>query len=1094
MLSWPWKPARLAPSGFFALRTPLLPLGQFLEWGEGVEAPAVVDQPNLLEGALQRDRALLGGRLQAVFDQPPLREALFLGSPDLERALDGWKQDRRGGRGPGVERALVRYFSRMSSRPTPFGLFAGNSTGTVGPRTRLECLGRGSYRRHTELDVEYLAALTDELLAGGSHRDEIAYVPNSSLYRAAGCVRYVERRSDGGTGSRHLVSVPLSAHLDVVLDRATPATRSELVSALAGEGVAREVAERYVDRLVDHQILVSRLHVPVTGPGGLPPLVEQLRANPGTAPAALGLEAVDADLRALDAAGLGNPVHRYGEIVASLSQLGTQADPARLFQVQLVKPAPGATLGMPVVEEIRRGVAVLHRLARPLPRPELDAFCRDFARRYQDREVPLLEALDPELGVGFGSAAPSAPLLDGLSFPEPRPAAPEWGRREELLLGKLSALAPGERELTLDQADVDAMADPCPTPLPDAFAVLATVAAAGDDALDRGRFFVRLRAVGGPSGAWLLGRFCHADPQLRSHVEQHLADEEAHDPDAAWAEIVHLPPGRFANVVIRPVLRRYEVPYLGVSGAPVDHQIPAGDLLVSVRAGHIVLRSGCLGCRVVPRLTTAHEFTIRSVPAYRFLCELQFAGVLGGLAWSWGALAAAPFLPRVRTGRLVLAPARWRVEREELDALGPVGDVGMFERVARWRAGRGLPRLVSVADGDRSLMADFDNVLSVEAFVDHARSLDEAILEECFPGPGDLCARGPEGAFAHELVVPFVATVEPRLAPDRPPARDPAAAAGAGAARAAAVTRRFPPGSEWLYAKLYAAPSLVDALLRDTIAPLRDEGLHQGTIDAWHFLRYEDPDWHLRVRFHGGPGLRRSLLPALEAAVAPWLADGRVWRLQLDTYERELERYGGPEGIRIAERIFAADSDMALDLLAGLAPGDGGADERWRTAVLATEALLDDLTLSEDEKGWALRDARRFAVRQLGADQRLQDDLSRRFRHERPALEARSKALRAAGEAAPPALRPLRARSQRLAPAAAELRSLEASGLLSATVADLAVSYVHMSLNRLLRSSHRRQELVIYDFLLRLQRSRLARPSAGHDGPGATSPGERPGG
>ena len=45
-------------------------------------------------------------------------------------------------------------------------------------------------------------------------------------------------------------------------------------------------------------------------------------------------------------------------------------------------------------------------------------------------------------------------------------------------------------------------------------------------------------------------------------------------------------------------------------------------------------------------------------------------------------------------------------------------------------------------------------------------------------------------------------------------------------------------------------------------------------------------------------------------------------------------------------------------------------------------------------------------------------------------------------------------------------------------LAELAPSYLHMHANRLLRSAQRAQELVLYDFLARLEESRAAR-SAG---------------
>src|SRR5262249_26553695 len=165
-----------------------------------------------------------------------------------------------------------------------------------------------------------------------------------------------------------------------------------------------------------------------------------------------------------------------------------------------------------------------------------------------------------------------------------------------------------------------------------------------EEALAAGDFRVLLQGGSGPSGARLLGRFCHADLELHEHVEQHLRAEEALEPDAVFAEVVHLPEGRLGNILARPVLRAYEIPYLGRAGVPADRQIPVSDLRVSVASGQVVLRSERLGRRVIPRLTSAHNFRA-SQGIYAFLCALQAQGTAGALGWDWGPLGEAPVLP-----------------------------------------------------------------------------------------------------------------------------------------------------------------------------------------------------------------------------------------------------------------------------------------------------------------------------------------------------------------------------------------------------------------------------------------------------------------
>ncbi|HEX8073076.1 MAG TPA: lantibiotic dehydratase [Pyrinomonadaceae bacterium] len=1158
----------LHAAGFFVLRTPLLSFDEFLVWGEDLEAAQAAADEEDFERAYAADCARLRERLRAALARPEVRDALFVTAPNLIERFHLWADAPDSKRGRKLEHVLVRYFARMTARPTPFGLFAGISTGTNARATALTLPPRARYERHTRLDMEYLAELTDALARAPALRSLQRFWPNSSLYVAAGRVRYVEARTapDGTGRSYHLVAVERTPYLERTLARALAgASADDLAAALVDEEVTHAEAAEYVGALIENQVLVSDLAPPVTGPEPLEPLVAQLRAHAATRPYAAALAATHEALAELDAHGPGAAPDSYRALAHNLSTLvaaarrespadgaafetaasetatfkaaasdgaagvsaeivvassETEADdaaalnPAMLFQVELLKPAPGLTLGAPVLAELVRAAELLHRLTpRRDGQAELQRFVERFTRRYQEREVALVEALDEESGVGFAGASAAGeatPLLRTLALPDdPEPKA-YWGARERLLLRKLSdALTRGATCIELGPRDLEELAEPSPLPLPDAFSIICVLSAASADALQRGDVTMLLEALTGPSGAHLLGRFCHADAVLRAHVAAHLRAEEARRPEAVFAEIAHLPGKRIGNVICRPSLREYEIVYLGRSGAARERQLPVSDLLVSVRAGRVRLRSARLGREVIPRLTNAHNYGRDTLGLYRFLCVLQTQGVAVAPGWHWGALRHAPYLPRVVAGRIVLALATWLVPAAELRALARgAGAAARFRAVQRWRAERRLPRLVRLTDSDHQLTVDLDNALSVESFVQLVKGRTAATLTECFPAPDALCVRGPEGRFTHELVVPCERRDEGEGRDEgggmrdelegrrqEPEARrlEPGRETGTHLFIPTPVSCLlpsvqlqpsslrphpfiFPPGSEWLYAKLYTGAATADRVLCDVVRPLVEELTAAGATGRWFFVRYADPEWHLRVRFQGVPArLHADVLPALQAACARALADGRVWRVQLDTYEREVERYGGAEGIELAERIFHADSEAALEIVELLEPGDEGADERWRLALCGMDRLLSDLGFDLAAKCALVKQTRDDFAREFRADKGLFEQLRARHRQERRALEALLAARAEDEHTLAPGLEVLGRRSARLAPVVGELRACAQTGRLARSLSDLAQSFMHMHANRLLRSAQRAQELVIYDLLTRHYESQLAR-------------------
>ena len=714
-------------------------------------------------------------------------------------------------------------------------------------------------------------------------------------------------------------------------------------------------------------------------------------------------------------------------------------------QVDMALPLDGCGISQAVADEAARAAELLLRLT-PLPNgvPHLTAYRGAFEARYgHEREVPLLELLDPEFGLG----PPPAHSHGGPSALEPRKAEL---RSQTLLDLALSALREHRLVADLDDDDLSRLqtCTPAAPGVPCSIDLSLFVAAKSPADLDAGRFQIVIGPnLGATAAGRNLGRFADLlGGQALAGLDDIAQAELLHAPDGVWAELVYLPARfRSANVAVRAHPRRYEIAVGTTPGVAADRVIPLEDLVVGVRDGRFYVRWPQHGGEVIG--CTGHMLNHIGAPdVCRFLDDLRRDGQAQLSGFDWGPASNLPVLPRVQAGRIVLSLARWRLDGRVVQELAPDRARAFPARLAEWRERWQVPRYVYLTFADNRLLLDLEDQAQADelrAELHKHREGGQVLLEEALPGLGDAWMPGPGGRFITEVVVPLVLR----------PAGPAASSRESVQVRSASPRDRIrAPGSDWLFAKIYGPRALEDDLLRWPVPELCERALGKGMADDWFFIRYADPDPHLRLRFHGHPD---RLIGELAPEICSWanalIGQGLCSRLCLDTYERELERYGGPLGMNLAESIFGADSRFAVEALR-LSRSGVLALDITELAVLSIDNLLAGLGLSEAER-LAWYRARLPSKSTSGEEyRRRQADLR--------ALLGDPGHLRQqpGGDAL---ARILAMRGHELTSHAQQLSELTDAGQLSQPVSALVRSYVHLHCNRLLGPDRPAEDQVI---------------------------------
>lgn len=272
------------------------------------------------------------------------------------------------------------------------------------------------------------------------------------------------------------------------------------------------------------------------------------------------------------------------------------------------------------------------------------------------------------------------------------------------------------------------------------------------------------------------------------------------------------------------------------------------------------------------------------------------------------------------------------------------------------------------------------------------------------------------------------------------------------------VVRKFYPGSEWLYIKIYTGVKTADIILEEAVIPLINSLQKGNFISKWFFIRYNDSRAHLRLRFLLADINKYHLvLEMINFAVNNFVESGEVANLILDSYIRELERYGS-NTIELVEDLFYRSSEVSLNFL------KYDDEERLVASIFYIDHILKKLQSKFPEieiRKW-IKDFNMAFKKEFNANKYLNNQLDKKFRSFKLIYqkfidndefeESRNMIL---------------SNISKTFPIIEQILPHIMAKTSSVSLPDLFHSIFHMHINRTFISNQRLFEMVIYDHLLR---------------------------
>lgn len=1011
--------------------------------------------------------------IDVLFEDNDFKEAIYISSRDLYHTYQEFRfgEDHDLGKARRFLMSFYKYYSRMCQRPTPYGVFAGTASGITAESSQV-IIDPSSFRPYIQFNME---SITDWIRSQDPSKSAFQNVPykvNNTLYTVGERLYYVEKVEKNGYLASNLTSIGLNPYIEKILEVAKEgATLQTLCDSLEIPEVSTDQVQNFVNSLIKSQVLLSDLWPSVASDDFTKDFLKKA-------------DNYNVDDPFIEQLGV---YHRLFRSTGSIGEIGKIRDHITTHQdapfsikhdwlkLDLFMGMHQNQIKGSVINKIHKQSGELFDITTGRTVETLQRFINAFLKKYEEREVPLATALDPNFGVGYGLVVGSGlatytPLIDQIRVTYPMEDAKINPASKMTLLRRKALnryLETQNNTIYIDE-DIKRWRNESPntssTQKATSSYIFGSLLAESEIALDEGKFTFDATQLHAPYATRMLSRFINGDAVLKDKVQRTIADERQANSNVILAEIINIPDGKFANISLYPHFREFEIPYMSNSEKDSSHQLLINDLKVSIRRGRVVLRSERLQKEVIPCITNTYDSGFGN-PLYQFLAAVSYQNTSNGFLWHWGpGYQTEKFLPRIQYKNIIVSRARWYLQREKKI---PRNEKEYQNFVDTLISKYNLPRYFVIAEGDNEFVIDIQNNICQQIFIKKIKKRNLHIYEHLKSKANSFIKDDSGKKYANEMLIP-IGQKQPMV--PYPFNNNEGAQDG--------ITRIFSPGSEWLFVKIYAGSKIVEKILTELVPDFCKEKLDKDIIDKWFFLRFNDPDYHLRIRFHRNKSKDDQsgwyqLLEDFQLKIHQLIAEEHAVKITVETYQREIERYG-PTTMELSESLFYNDSQALCAFLEQL-QGNLGEQVRWRFGLISVDAILSDFGFIDEQKMEFMKHLsanfyNEFNEHAPKGDKTLKVSLDQKYRTHQDEIYKliRPEITTNFHENYSPIIEKRSVMNQDILAGLPE-------NLPKYFLHDLIASHIHMNMNRLFLVHQRKHEMVIYHFLFKCYTSIVAR-------------------
>lgn len=706
--------------------------------------------------------------IETIYEDEKFKAPLFLASPVLFNEYNKVKKQKIYD-AKKINGSLYKYWSRIKTRSTPFGLFSGVVLGEFdNSGSKNIILGNNSISR-IRMDMKYLYDLFIYLQGLPEIRNKILYYPNDSVYIFNNKYRFIEKKYENDSFKYDISSTDNSFHLTKILSLSKKGISFDnLIEYFLLEKLGeKEEIEEYLNDIVNSQFIKSEIEPNVIGENYLERLINILKKRGVDKHIYQNLIELQNYLDYLNNQNETLTIANITGIENIVKEINIPYDNKHLIQVDSSHKLLNSYLDKSYIDDLNDTIKLLNKIAPPkIENTVLEEFKKAFLERYEYSQISLLEALDPEIGLGYpvtyntGKEYNNSLIQNFNTFQKTNSiVSKRWDGTQDVLIKKIiEAKKENLNEITLSDKDFPSTSDETEVKSDLLHAVVQII----ND--KEKNISISLKFLGEGTGVHLLSRFAWLSNELEDYIT-FLAKKEQINKNCEYAEISHISDHpRVANVSIRPQLTKFEISCLSNSSIDQEFIIPLSDILISITQDKIYLYSKKLKKEIIPILSNAHSFKNASFHVYRFLCDLQYQNLsLGGMVLNIN--LDLDFVPRIKYKSVILKSATWLVKKEDIQELlnDTIKKEEKDEKLRVWLESRQLPRYVLIQEDDNELFIDFLNEDSVDVFLSFFKKKNRLKLTEfLFNEENSIVKDIINKSYRDEIIIPLFRNDEKR--------------------------------------------------------------------------------------------------------------------------------------------------------------------------------------------------------------------------------------------------------------------------------------------------------------------------------------------